>query len=203
MNIGIDIDDTISQSFEQIFANSQRFDIEVVGGTGEPKNYGKIDNHNYIETMYPHWTKKHFELFWSTYFMGVLTKAKPKDYAPEIIHKLKQDGNRIILITSRYEEIEGKTIIEDATKEWLEKNKMIYDELVMNSQNKLIIAQEKKIDLFIDHRIAHCRKMQEGQIKTFLYTTTCNQGCEVPDLERVYSWPQIYKKYLLIQKENS
>ena len=37
MNIGIDVDDTISNSFETIFADSQKFDIEL-GNSGEPNN---------------------------------------------------------------------------------------------------------------------------------------------------------------------
>ncbi len=51
MNIGIDIDDTLSNSFESIAADAQKFDIEELGNTGEVKNYGKVENHNYIEFM--------------------------------------------------------------------------------------------------------------------------------------------------------
>ena len=41
MNIGIDVDDTISNSFETIFADSQKFDIEL-GNSGEPNNMEKF-----------------------------------------------------------------------------------------------------------------------------------------------------------------
>ena len=40
MNIGVDIDDTISNSFEIIFGDSQIFDIEEMNGTGKVKNIG-------------------------------------------------------------------------------------------------------------------------------------------------------------------
>lgn len=201
MNIGIDIDDTISNSFESVFADSQKFDIEELGNMGEVQNYGRINNHNYIETMYSHWTQEQTELFWKKYFINMLEKATPKTYAPEIVQKMKQEGNRIIIITSRYELIQNKNLIEDYTKKWLNKNNIPYDELNMNAQNKLEVAQKKHIDLFIDDSISHCNKMKEGKIKTLLYTTIMNQNLNTPDLERVYSWPQIYAKYIELKRE--
>lgn len=195
MNIGIDIDDTLSNSFESVFADSQKFDIEELGNSGEVKQYGKISNHNYIETMYSHWTPEQTDLFWKKYFINMLTKAIPKTYAPEIVQKIKQEGNKVIIITSRYEVVQRKNIIEDYTKQWLKKNDIPYDELIMNAQNKLEVAAKAKVDLFIDDSISHCTKMQEGKIKALLYTTIMNQSLDVPELERVYSWPQIYIKY--------
>ena len=200
MNIGIDIDDTISNSFESVFADSQKFDIEELGNSGKVEQYGRIENHNYIETMYSHWTNQQINLFWERYFINMLTKATPKSYVPEIIKKLKEEGNKIIIITSRYEVVEGKKLVEEYTKEWLQKNGIEYDTFVMNSQDKLLSARENKVDLFIDDSVAHCKRMQEGGIKTFLYTTNMNQGLEIPELERVYSWPQIYYKYTMIGK---
>lgn len=194
MNIGLDIDDTISNSFESVFASSQKFDIEELGNSGEVKKYGKIENHKYIETMYPHWTEDQINVFWTKYFIDMLTKATPKTNAPEIIKKLKEEGNKIILITSRYEVVEGKNLVEEYTKKWLEENNIVYDKLIMNAQNKLISAQNENIDLFIDDSIEHCRRIKEGNIKTLLYTTICNQSLEIKDLERVYSWIQIYNK---------
>ncbi len=195
MKIGIDIDDTISASFEELFIRSQNFDIEVVGEEGNPSNYGKIDNHNYIETMYPHWSQEQIKTFWKKYFMDVLTNANVKKECAQVIEKLKKEENEIILITSRYEIVEGKKMVENATKQWLETHHILYDKLIMNSQDKSKVAVEENIDLLIDDSIVHCLSVAKKNIKTFLYTTVCNQGCEVLNLERVYSWPQIYKKY--------
>lgn len=66
----------------------------------------------------------------------------------------------------------------------------------MNSQDKSKVAVEENIDLLIDDSITHCLSVEKKNIKTLLYTTVCNQGCDVQNLERVYSWPQIYKKIL-------
>ena len=194
MNIGIDVDDTISNSFETIFADSQKFDIEL-GNSGEPKQYGKISDHNQIETLYSHWTNEQIELFWKKYFIKVLTVARPKDCVAEVLKNLKEERNNIIIITSRYEELEGSTEIEDYTRKWLDKNGIVYDKLVLGANDKLKAAKENDIDLFIDDSIKHCRNAQSGNIRTILYTSICNQGVETPDLERAYSWVQIYDKY--------
>ena len=90
---------------------------------------------------------------------------------------------------------ELNTEIEDYTRKWLEKNGIVYDKLVLGAQDKLQAAKENNIDLFIDDSIKHCRNVQSGNIRTLLYTSICNQGVETPDLERAYSWVQIYDKY--------
>ncbi len=38
-------------------------------------------------------------------------------------------------------------------------------------KDKLIAAQNEKIDLFIDDSIQHCKRINGGNIKTLLYTT--------------------------------
>ena len=195
MNIGIDIDDTVSNSFEIMFADAQRFDIEELGNDGKVENYGNINNHNQIETLYSNWTDEEIDRFWSKYFVKVLTDARPKIYSAEIIRKLKEEGNNIYFITSRHEEIKGKTIIEDYSRKWLEKNNFVFDKIIMNAQNKLEASKNANIDLFIDDSYEHCKKVQKGGIKALLFTSCCNQSIENVCVERVYSWIQVYKKY--------
>ncbi len=190
MNIGIDIDDTLSNSFETIFADSQKFDIEVVGNDGKVNNYGKISNHYYIENMYT-WKEEQYEEFWTTYFIKALIEATPKMYAKQVVQKLKQEGNHIYIITSRYEDELYKNV-EKETKNWLEKHGIIYDKLILNAQDKAKVAKEYKIDIFIDDSMAHCKKIQAQGIKAFWYTSVMNQGIEDDELTRVYSWSQIY-----------
>ena len=202
MRIGIDIDDTLSESFELVFPFSQKFDIEELGNSGKVQNYGKTEDHSYIENMYSHWTEEQTSLYWEKIFMQAVTEARPKPYASEVIHKLKEEGNQIVIITSRYEVLPNDNTIETKSKEWLTKNGIPYDDFVLNAKDKLIAAQNKNIDLFIDDSIQHCRRVNSGGIKTLLVTTNANQGVEVPELERVYSWIQIYEIYKQMRDKN-
>lgn len=202
MRIGIDIDDTLSESFELVFPFSQKFDIEELGNSGKVQTYGKKENHNYIEEMYPQWSEEQTNLFWEKIFMQTVTEARSKPYAQEVIQRLKEEGNQIVIITSRYEVLPNDNTIETKSKEWLAKNDIPYDTFVLNAKDKLIAAQNEKIDLFIDDSIQHCRRVNSGGIKTLLYTTNANQGIEVPELERVYSWIQIYEIYKQMRDKN-
>ena len=90
------------------------------------RKYGKISDHNQIETLYSHWTSEQIDAFWNKYFIKVLTIARPKDYVAEVIKKLKEEGNNIFIITSRYEYAEGSREIEDYTRKWLAKNAHLF-----------------------------------------------------------------------------
>ena len=77
-----------------------------------------------------------------------------------------------------------------------------YDKIIVNARDKAQICKKEKIDLFIDDSIQHCKRVNGGNIKTLLYTTIANQGVEVPELERVYSWIQIYQIYKQMRDKN-
>lgn len=102
MNIGIDIDDTMSNSFEIMLADSQIYDIEEMKGTGDIKNLGSIPTYDQIENMYK-WEEEALKKFWYKHFERVLREATPKQYVAETIKKLKEEGNNIYIITARYE----------------------------------------------------------------------------------------------------
>lgn len=191
MNIGIDIDDTIANSFESIFANSQKFDIEIVGNKGNVNKLGKIEDHYYIETLYD-WTKEQYDEFWKRYFMKAVNDATPKDDVAEILQKLKREGHHIYLITARYED-EEYTEVGAGTRKWLAKHHIPYDELVINAQNKAEVAKAYNLDVFVDDSFMHCKAIQNAGMKALLFTSMMNVAVEVKnDVTRVYSWEQVY-----------
>lgn len=199
MKIGIDIDDTISCTFETIFPDSQKYDIDQLGNTGTIQNYGKILNHNYIEAMYPHWTHEQLMQFWTLYFKKALVNASIKPYAAEVIQKLQEEGNEIYIITSRHEEPNQET--EKNTSNWLKKHGITTKNLLINVQNKGKTAKELQLDLLIDDSIEHCQNAIKEGTKALLVTSCMNEGIDVPELERVFSWIQIYHICHRIQNE--
>ena len=67
-----------------------------------------------------------------------------------------------------------------------------YDKLLMNSEDKLKIAQENKIDIFIDDCLKNCKEVAEGKIKTYMFASIGNIMVDSKDIEKIYSWPQFY-----------
>lgn len=195
MNIGIDIDDTISESYEILFPYAQKYTIEELkrNASIEGKNEA---THMYIETMH-NWNNEEADKFWNTYYEKMLPQIKVKAFAVETIKKLAEN-NKIILITARWEDEKGT--IQKITEKWLEKNNIVYDKLIVNAQEKLKIARENNIDLFIDDSFKNCSEVSNGGIKTFIMDSKVNAAYNDEKITRVYSWPHVYQEYEKIVK---
>lgn len=189
MNIGIDIDDTICNTYETFLPYFKKYMEEELGreyyfDLNDKSDYYKLGKRFGI-------TEKEDWNFWEKYFPLIVDEVVPKNNAVDIIKKLKEEGHKIVLITARYR-VEGFDV-EGTTKKWLEKNNILFDKLIINSHNKLEIAERENIDIFIDDSIRNCSMLLEGNIKTYMYTTEYNKFFENEKLNRVYSWNEFYE----------
>ena len=190
MNIGIDIDDTITNTYDILFNYAQHYTIYDMGK--EIKNVNRnILTHKYTKTFH-NWNDKEDKTFLDKYYEKAMKKVEPKMYAVESIKKLKEEGNQIYLITARFPS--DKFDIEETTKVWLNKYDIVYDKLVLDSQNKVAVAKENHIDIFVDDSIKNCTEMANEGIKTYMMDTIVNKDFENENIERVYSWPHLYQK---------
>lgn len=196
MRIGIDIDDTIADSYEVMFAYAQMYTINELGRSGEIQTV-IAKHHFYLKSMHK-WTDEEEMNFWHNYYGNMIKQIRPFTFVTDIIKKLKEEGNEIILITARWPAENWN--IEQITLDWLERNHIEYDEIVLNANDKAKVALEKKLDLFIDDSFKNCLDVANSGIKTFIMNTRTNQGLEDERITRVYSWPDIYNQ---IKKEEN
>ena len=149
----------------------------------------KTDYYNIIEKY--DLSRKEAKLFWMQYYIPMLENVIPKQSAVEIINKIKNKGNKIILITARIDDeiVDARAI----TEKWLKENKISYDKLIINSHNKLEIAQRENIDIFIDDSIRNCEMVSSGSIKTYMMTTENNKYYENNNIVKVNSWDEFYE----------
>ena len=68
------------------------------------------------------------------------------------------------------------------------------DRLLINSSDKLKIAREYNIDVFIDDCFKFCKEINDAGIKSYMFVGTTNNNIETGEVEKVYSWPQVYFK---------
>lgn len=194
MKIGIDIDDTITDTYDVMFNYAQRYTINELKKDATP---AKVDclNHYYVENLHK-WDKEESDVFWNKYYLEMIEKVKPKTFSVEYIKELSKN-NEIYLITARYDD-ETK-IAERITKKWLEKYDVPYKELVFYAVDKLKAAKENEIDIFIDDGFSNCKNLAEGGIKTFMMESAVNKNLDLTNekFERVYSWPHLYQKIKL------
>ena len=189
MNIGIDIDDTISNTFETFLPYLEKFVCQDLNRKLDLNLSSRIDYYNIVEKY--GLSEEEARVFWTKYYVLMLENVKPKENAVEIINKIKSKGNKIILITARIDDeiVDARAI----TEKWLEVNKINYDKLIINSHNKLEIAKEEKIDIFVDDSIRNCEMVSSGNIKTYMMLTKNNEYYENENIEKITCWNEFYE----------
>lgn len=188
MNIGIDIDDTITETSEFLMPYvAKYFSIEMDN---------LIKNNICYNNLPKQYKEKEVEFGKST-FGRVLLDVTLKKNAKETIDKLKEEGNKIIIITAR-----DKTIYDDPfgfTSKQLEKLGIQYDKLVC-SFNKRQVCIDEQIDLMIDDCTDNLMKVEGSVNKVLLFNSKTNMGQD-NNFTRVNSWEEIYK-YISESKNN-
>ncbi|MBR4110429.1 MAG: hypothetical protein IKK43_01910 [Clostridia bacterium] len=189
MNIGIDIDDTITFTSKSMIKYADLYDKNILGKSGINGNFGLITNRYYLNTLYG-WDDKTKQDFFNLYYKNILEECEIMPHAVDSINTLKTENNNIYFITARLMKIDNCDTV-DITKNTL--NDIKYDELIIES-DKLKICKEKNIDIFIEDSYDTCKELQLNGIKTYLMTTKMNERIEDEEIERVKSWDELYLK---------
>lgn len=193
MIIGIDIDDTISDTYEVMFNYGQEYTANILNREPIIKELTNCNSHFYTKSIY-NWTDEEEKRFFELYYEKIIKNVNPKTLALEYLQKLKDEENKIVLITARWQPEKFDLDVEKETKNWIEKNNIPYDKLIINAINKEDIAKRENIDVFIDDSFKNCEAVSNIGIKTYIMDTRANKGLKRDDIERVYSWPHVYMK---------
>lgn len=194
MRIGIDIDDTIT--------NSSDIFVEYAKQYNKEKNIQHKININSLDVKESYgWEKENLNEFLHKYLEVALNNIDSKSDSIEIINKLKKEGHEIYFITARSErEIEGGML--ELTENWLNKHGFNYDLLVINSKEKVKDCIKYGIDIFIDDSYRNCKLIKDGiGIPVLLFTTRYNIKEKDESLIRVSNWYEIYNYLKSIQEE--
>ena len=179
MRIGIDIDDTITDSWECVIpAYSRMFNIseDVLHKSRPYYNAVKdlITLDEYYKMMVPIYDE-------------IIPNVHLKEGVKEVVDKLYEMGHSVIFITSRGID---HTNAYKTSKDFLDKYHVKYDKIVTGCRDKSLACQEEKIDLFIDDSVKHCRNVSKLGIDTLLFETYYNK--DYHELRHVKSWDEIY-----------
>ena len=88
MNIGIDIDDTISNTFETFLPYIQKFVEEDLNRKLDLNLSSRTDYYNIMEKY--DLSEEEARTFWVNYYVEILENVKPKESAVEVINHLKE-----------------------------------------------------------------------------------------------------------------
>lgn len=195
MVIGIDIDDTLTNTSELLLAYAQKYDYEVLKrehSLDKNKVYSIINGGQLEYGM--DWTKAQANDFKESFHTKVLENAPIKSFAKEVIDKLMEEGNQIIFVTARNNEGDRIQDSYKVSKNLLDQNDIKYHKIITECSDKLSVCRENNIDLFIDDKIETCLELKDGKIHTFLMNTPFNNQLDERNIVRVFSWIDLYYK---------
>lgn len=185
MRIGIDIDNTITHTRELIYDYGVQFNQE-----NHIQANCSSDGYK-IEDIF-HWDDKLAASFMDKYLISIYENVQPKIGALDVLSYL-QRNHEIFLVTARNK---YHPYIEQTTLNWLEKYKIQYDELLMNTTNnmhhcsKLDTCMEKKLDLMVeDHHDISLEISQ--QLPVIMFDYPYNAHVKDPNIFRVKNWLEV------------
>lgn len=188
MNIGIDIDG--------VLLDLERFAIDYGTKFCIEENLDiKINIQEYWEGLKFNWTEEQENKFWNKYIIKYFKQYPPREFASEIIKKLKKEGNKIYIITARNEEglpqeEYGKS--QEITKTWLNENNIEYDKLIFTPDSeKLEQCLKNNVEIMIEDSPTNIKNISE-KIPVIKYNCSYNENILGKNIIRTYSWYQIY-----------
>ena len=118
----------------------------------------------------------------------IVNNAIPRDGAVDVINKLRSKGNEIYIITARAYEFHDDPY--NFSKDWLDKNSIVYDKLIVNAINKAHICKEKHIDIFMDDQLHNCIFISNEGITSIRISKDKQDYDNIVTIE---NWESIYK----------
>ena len=180
MKIGIDIDDTITNTWDCFIPEySVLFNI--------PEEKLKVSKPYYESVKHKVTIDEYFKMIVPTY-----DKVTPniilKDNVKEVIDKLYELGHTVTFITARGRDHSNPYKV---SKDFLDKYGVKYEKIIVNANNKDKVCQEENIDLFIDDSPKHCLSVMNTGIETLCFETYYNK--DIKELKHMKNWTEIYE----------
>ena len=156
MKIGIDIDDTLTNTLELQKSYWEEYH----------RNHPNSDYTDDIPKNINTFGFKYIEDYWDIY-REPLFYPSFKENASLITNKLKEDGHTLCVITSRpdykYENLHKRL------EKWFSDNNIPIDIIYTNIRNKGHYCKKKDIDLLIDNDIVQIEEANKYKIKSILF----------------------------------
>ena len=151
MRIGIDIDDTLVSTSQSFYRLVKKHNMEF------NKRY------NDFSTT---WTKEERDYIFDKFLYEILTGARFKRGAKKAISEISKKHD-LFIITARCNHYCDK--IEDATNEFIEKNKLNIKKIYFGHDKKSGMAKRLNLDLMIDYSPSVYKNMKEANIDCILF----------------------------------
>lgn len=188
MRIGIDIDGCIVDLVRFVMDYGIKFCYE------NKLNYS-LKEEKYDEAKALGISYAEAEKFWNKYLPYYATKYKARDFASEVIRKLKEN-DEVYIITARNEfglppEYDGH--MQEMVRTWLRDNDIVYNQLIFTKSSKLPYCIENKIDIMVEDSPKEIKEIST-KIPVLCFDNSYNKNIVGKNITRVYSWYDVLDK---------
>lgn len=189
MNIGIDVDGVLTDIYNyQIEKGQQYF------------NKMKEKNTLSIAEMFDV-TSEEEKKFWTKYIWEYCLKVKAREGASEALQKLKDEGNKIYIITSRVHTTKKNIlglIFRKMLISWLKDNKIPYDGIIYcddkkSDLEKYLSCKKLGIDYMIEDDIANINSIKTVS-KTICFNQPYNNNLNDSTVEKINDFQELNQK---------
>lgn len=181
MRIGIDIDDTMTDSTKVVREYINKYDECYCDDKHLINNLESIIRGFLVDET----TKNFFQ----DHSLEMAYDIKIKDNVKYIIDKLRDEGNEIYIITARSDKFYRNA--QELCKDYLKKHDINYDKLITSQTFKVETCKNENIDLMIDDAIDTVENVNKEGIKSILFTSEINKDKET-HVKRVSNWLELY-----------
>ncbi len=188
MIIGIDIDDTLTDIRDELNKSALNYAKKLGKNVSNNNKYIENQNNgNEYQEKYG-FTYEELKYFLREIQENITRNAKPRKYVRDTLKRLSEKGNKIYIITARDSEFHENPY--KLSKDWLDKNGIQYDKIIVNARDKAKICKEEKIDVFIDDQLQNCKKVSNEGIRVIRIT---NYRDKHGDIINKSNWKEIYE----------
>lgn len=191
MKIGIDIDNTITDTLPVLKEYCKRYNDTVVKRNLQMHEDG-VASYNLYD-----WTQEENMDFCIRYLEEVVLQAEVKESAREIIERLKNEGHNINIISSRAVPM-FKTPYE-TTEKFLREKGIVYDKLLVGRIEKKSSCIENELDVLIEDEPQYITQMSEF-MPVIVFDAVYNKQCIGNNIIRVYDWNDVYSNIKKMEK---
>lgn len=197
MRIGVDIDGVLNDVGEWHYSCGFKFCIENHINRG-------FDPYKYMMEGQFNLTDEENYKFWKEYIFDLMVSIPTRPYAGKVLQLLKEMGHEIVILTARDNRFltnQYANTMNFYVEEWLNKNSIPYDEIIAGAGNKLDKCINNKLDIMIEDKASNVIKISDV-IPVLCFDAPYNLDVNKENVTRVYSWYQIYKYFLDLEKNN-
>lgn len=141
--------------------------------------------------------------FWQKGAIEILRNAKPKPGVAEAIRKLREKGNKIVLITARGEKNFPGTVA--VNEEALKNAGIEYDVLIYDSPNKVEACRKNGVEIFVDDSPRNCVEVAHelGIPVIGFESDITREGLRAAGVASVDNWGDLENKILEVENGQS